>query len=303
MHDMKNKSPERFSFHELKSALNYIKAEKSPAMLIGKDIAMLAEGDKAIQKILQKDTPYIMEDCRIGFVLQGKARLTVNLIDYEVGVGTFAFISAGSILQINEISNDFDLCGMMVSDERLNAAMWKSMPAWCNGNSTSFTVHPQAEDAAIIKRMFGTAWEMINKENLPDETLNGLIYSIIHYYNYLKNIENDTAQPETSRGKELFNTFIRLVNCNARHERKLDFYASKMCITPRYLSSVIKQASGITAKEWIDRAVATNAKVMLRYSSKQVAEIAYALNFPNVSFFCKFFKHSTGMTPQEYRNK
>lgn len=300
---MKNKSPERFSFHELKSALNYVKTEKSPAMFIGKDMAMLAEGSKAVQEILQRDTPYIMEDCRIGFILQGRIRLTVNLIEYEYGVGTFAFISAGSILQINEVSDDFDLCGIMVGDERLKAAMWKSMPSWCNGKSTFFAIHPQAEDAAKIRYLFGTAWKMINKGHFPDEALNGLIYSIIHYYNYLKNIETDTEQPETSRGKELFNTFISLINSNAKHERKLAFYASKMCVTPRYLSSVIKQVSGITAKEWIDRAVVTNAKVMLKYSSKQVAEIAYALNFPNVSFFCKFFKHSTGMTPQEYRNR
>lgn len=106
---MKSKSPERFSFHELKSALDYVKTEKSPAMFIGKDMAMLAEGSKAVQNILQKDTPYIMEDCRMGFILHGKAKITVNLIEYEYGVGTFAFISAGSILQINEVSDDFDL--------------------------------------------------------------------------------------------------------------------------------------------------------------------------------------------------
>ena len=47
----------------------------------------------------------------------------------------------------------------------------------------------------------------------------------------------------------------------------------------------------------------TNAKIMLKYSSKQVAEIAYALEFPNASFFCKYFKHATGLTPQEYRGK
>ena len=300
---MKNKSPERFSFHELKSMMGSIKAENAPVRFIGKDLAMLGEGHKALQKILQPDTPYIMEDCRMGFVRQGKIRLTVNLIEREYGEGTFAFISSGSILQINRMSDDFDLCGMMIGDERLKAAMWKSMPSWCNGKSTFFAIHPQAEDAAKIRYLFGTAWKMINKGHFPDEALNGLIYSIIHYYNYLKNIETDTEQPETSRGKELFNTFISLINSNAKHERKLAFYANKMCVTPRYLSSVIKQASGITAKEWIDRAVVTNAKVMLKYSSKQVAEIAYALNFPNVSFFCKFFKHSTGMTPQEYRNK
>lgn len=300
---MKNKSPERFSFHELKSALNYVKTEKSPAMFIGKDMAMLAEGSKAVQEILQRDTPYIMEDCRMGFILHGKAKITVNLIEYEYGVGTFAFISAGSIIQINEVSDDFDLCGIMVGDERLKAAMWKSMPSWCNGNGAFFTVHPSDEDASTIRQIFNTIWLLISKERFPDETLNGLIHGLIHYYNYLKDVESDTAQPETSRGKELFNMFISLVNINAKHERKLQFYADKMCVTPRYLSSVVKQTSGITAKEWIDRAVVTNAKVMLKYGSRQVAEVAYALDFPNISFFCKYFKHLTGQTPQEYRMK
>ena len=272
-------------------------------MFIGKDMAMLAEGSKAVQEILQRDTPYIMEDCRMGFILHGKAKITVNLIEYEYGVGTFAFISAGSIIQINEVSDDFDLCGIMVGDERLKAAMWKSMPSWCNGNGAFFTVHPSDEDASTIRQIFNTIWLLISKERFPDETLNGLIHGLIHYYNYLKDVESDTAQPETSRGKELFNMFISLVNINAKHERKLQFYADKMCVTPRYLSSVVKQTSGITAKEWIDRAVVTNAKVMLKYGSRQVAEVAYALDFPNVSFFCKYFKHLTGQTPQEYRMK
>ncbi len=300
---MKNKSPERFSFHELKSMMGSIKAENAPVRFIGKDLAMLGEGHKALQKILQPDTPYIMEDCRMGFVRQGKIRLTVNLIEREYGEGTFAFISSGSILQINRMSDDFDLCGMMIGDERLKAALGLSVPKRCGGEASFFTVRPQAEEASTIMRMFATVWELINKKSFPDETLNGLIYAIIHYYNYLDSVETDTAQPETSRGKELFNTFIGLVNTYARRERKLAFYADKMCVTPRYLSTAIKQASGITAKEWIDRAVVTNAKVMLKYSSKQVAEIAYALDFPNVSFFCKYFKHATGMTPQEYRGK
>ncbi len=227
---MKSKSPERFSFHELKSALDYVKTEKSPAMFIGKDMAMLAEGSKAVQNILQKDTPYIMEDCRMGFILQGNAKITVNLIEYEFGIGTFAFISTGCIIQLNEVSADFDLCGMMVGDERLKAAMWKSMPAWCNGNGAFFKVHPSDEDASTIRQIFNTIWKMINKGHFPDEALNGLIYSIIHYYNYLKDIESDTAQPETSRGKELFNTFISLVNSNAKHERKLLFMQAR-CVS------------------------------------------------------------------------
>lgn len=192
---MKNKFPERFSFHELKSMLSGIKSADAPVKFIGKDIAMLGRDGKTLQNILQTDTPYIMEDCRMGFVKSGSIRLMVNLIEREYGAGTFAFISAGSILQINGMSEDFDLCGMMLSDERLKAAMGKAMPTWCSGNATFFTVHPGDEDAATIRQIFSTIWDLINKERFPDETLNGLIHAVIHYYSYLKDIEADTAQP------------------------------------------------------------------------------------------------------------
>ena len=235
---MKNRSPERFSFHELKSMLSGIKSADAPIKFIGKDIAMLGRDGKTLQNILQTDTPYIMEDCRMGFVKSGSIRLMVNLIEREYSAGTFPFISAGSILQINGMSEDFDLRGIMISDERLKAAMGKAMPTWCSGNATFFTVHPDDEDSATIRQIFSTIWDLINKERFPDETLNGLIHAVIHYYSYLKDIEADTAQPETSRGKELFNTFIRLVNLHSKHERKLQFYADKMCMTPRYLSTI-----------------------------------------------------------------
>ena len=83
----------------------------------------------------------------------------------------------------------------------------------------------------------------------------------------------------------------------------LSFYADKMCVTPRYLGVVIKETSGITVKEWIDRALITNAKIMLKYENIPIAQIAEDLNFPNPSFFCKFFKRITGMTPHEFRQR
>lgn len=300
---MNNKYPERLSFHEIRGMLGGISSDIPPLKIIDKDIAMLRTGHRLFKSFLQTNTPYIMEESRLGFIRSGKIRMTVNLIEHECCQGTFAFIGMGSILQIDELSDDFDLSGIMLSNERLKASLGSSMPAWCSNNTSYFTIRPQAEEAETVKLLFDNVWNLINKETFPDETLNGLVYALIHYYNYLKGMENETSRHEKIRNKELFDTFIRLVNSYGKHERKLSFYADKMCITTRYLGISVKQASGITAKEWIDRAVLTHAKVMLKYSSKMVAEIAYELNFPNVSFFCKYFKLATGLTPQEYRIK
>jgi YesN/AraC family two-component response regulator len=74
-----------------------------------------------------------------------------------------------------------------------------------------------------------------------------------------------------------------------------------MCLADRYLGTIIRQASGVTAKEWIDRALVTRIKVELKHSDKTIAQISDDLLFPNPSFFSKYFKRLTGMTPLEFK--
>ena len=100
-----------------------------------------------------------------------------------------------------------------------------------------------------------------------------------------------------SREQKLFADFMQLVALHAVHEHQIDFYASKLCLSPRYMSAVIHKVSGKPAKQWIDEAIVARIKVALRHSDKQVAQISDEMNFANTSFFTKFFKRLTGMTP------
>ena len=79
------------------------------------------------------------------------------------------------------------------------------------------------------------------------------------------------------------------------------FYASKLFISPKYLSLIVKETTGKSAARWIDEFVLMEAKNMLRYSGKNIQQVAYALNFSNQSSFGKYFKHLTGMSPTEYQ--
>lgn len=128
-----------------------------------------------------------------------------------------------------------------------------------------------------------------------------MLTTITNYYNVIF----ATSQPAFSchrSANDIFVRFIHLVNDHCKEQRQLAFYAEKICVTERYLSTVIRQISGITAKEWIDKAVVTAAKVKLRHSDLQITEITEALHFPNPSFFCKYFKRLVGCTPQENRH-
>ena len=110
------------------------------------------------------------------------------------------------------------------------------------------------------------------------------------------------ASQTTTRSKMIFEQFIRLVGEHHMKYRNVGFYADKLCLTPKYLSKLIKGASGKSAPEWIDSYVILEAKNLLKYSDITIKEIVYRLNFPNQSVFYKFFKARTGMTPSEYRN-
>jgi len=105
------------------------------------------------------------------------------------------------------------------------------------------------------------------------------------------------------RSKRVFESFLKLVTEHHNEERYLEYYADKLCLTPKYLSSTVKAVSGKSAPDWISSFVIVEAKNLLKFSNMDVKEIAFKLNFNAPSVFCRFFKAETGMTPTEYRNK
>ena len=125
----------------------------------------------------------------------------------------------------------------------------------------------------------------------------------MHHYDGLYRQQAERQQALLSREQTIFDRFIYLVNQHVAREHQIAFYAAKMCLTERYLGTIIRQASGVTAKEWIDRALVARIQVALRHTDKTVAQIADELSFPNPSFFCKYFKRLTGLTPQEFRRQ
>ena len=83
----------------------------------------------------------------------------------------------------------------------------------------------------------------------------------------------------------------------------LPIYAGKLCVTPKYLSLLVKNVSNRTAGEWIDNYVVLEAKALLSSSTLSIQEISDRLNFTNQSFFGKYFKQHVGISPTEYRKK
>lgn len=104
-----------------------------------------------------------------------------------------------------------------------------------------------------------------------------------------------------SRRQQLFDRFLQLVARHCTAERKLEFYADKLCVTPKYLSRCVHATSGHSAGEWIRNYVVLEAKVLLKSGQYTVQQVSELLNFPNQSFFGTYFKQATGHSPKAYQ--
>ncbi|MGN0086682.1 MAG: helix-turn-helix domain-containing protein [Alloprevotella sp.] len=101
----------------------------------------------------------------------------------------------------------------------------------------------------------------------------------------------------------LFAGFLRLLTENFKEQRSLAWYSGQMCLTPKYLSEVVKRISGRTAGEWITFMVMNELMRLLRHTDLPIKTIAVQMNFPSQSFLGKYFRKYKGMSPSEYRAK
>ena len=255
-----------------------------------------------MRKFLRPQSPYLIEDYRCGVVLSGSLYGRINLIEHHITAGMVVYISPGSFVEPIDISDDFHLNGIGMTREVFHIVNRYNIPKIFNGQTKDGCRSLNDKEIGFVREMFNTLWGMLKSERSSKETQYSMVSAVINHVNDLFSSQEPSQSIRRSTANTLFDNFIYLVNLNARQHRQLNFYADKMCITERYLGSIVKKVSGVTAKEWIDRAVITAAKVMLRHSCRQVSSIADELNFPNTSFFCKYFKRLAGCTPQEFRD-
>ena len=120
-------------------------------------------------------------------------------------------------------------------------------------------------------------------------------------YNYFTKTRNHVeVSSEYSRNQEIYARFMQAVQKNYMRERSIIYYADLLCISPKYLSQVIKNVTGRLAGEWIAGYVILEAKALLKSNKYTVQQVCDMLNFANQSFFGKYFKRKTGMSPRTY---
>lgn len=265
------------------------------------EFGILNAVDDDIRAKMVHETPYRLTEGRIVLFLKGSAITHARLQTFHIVAPAVVILSPGVIAQIEDISkaeqvrflvfqNDF-ICEPKPSD---------LLQKYLNGMLNVF-LPLKEEEALCVEQYYQTIWQTLQTKGWQREVIRHLVFGLFHYLSCLLQEQMLYEEKHQSRQEQVFNQFIQLVNQYASQERNVSFYADKLCLTPRYLNSLIRQASNRTVMDWINEAVIIEAKVLLKYSNKLIYQIADELNFPNTSFFCKFFKRMTGMTPLAYQ--
>ena len=124
----------------------------------------------------------------------------------------------------------------------------------------------------------------------------------IGFHEYLqRNPQYRPDEVKSYRVRELFNRFMMLLERDYKISRDVNYYAEKMNISSKYLTNIVSQVTGHTPKTIIDQYVILQLKMHLKRTTQSIKEMAWEFHFADVSFFCRYFKKHTGLTPQQIR--
>lgn len=254
--------------------------------------------------------PIRFDGLYIGLREKGKARFSINLKEFEVGQNDLVICSPDDLVQAT-LHEDTHLVQSMVVSSHFLKEMYISLNSFMPffaARKDQPVFHLTDDEIKEIKSFFIGIKNAVEgndyfRIDITKRLLAAYLYklgSII--YRHLPELQEEAAKP-LKREEILFKEFIRLVSEHHRKERRVDFYAERLFLSPKHFSTVIKKVSGKTAGQWIDEYVILEAKTLLKYSAMSIQEIAYYMNFPNPSFFGKYFRHHTGMSPSEYKTQ
>lgn len=284
---------ERFGFSDISPA--------APYMI--KNFIMSNNIDRPIN--INLEHPFSFDGVVFITCLRGSGRVKINFKEYYMEENSILTILPNQIVENIEHSDDlfseilafsFDLLSDIPIPKDFN------MPQ--RVAKRPMLKLPE-KDIQNLLRYHSFIIETFNnkKSILFEQIIKGQLYSLLMEIAalYIERDAGTKTERTSTRREEITEQFLELLKEHCKSERTASYYADKMFITPKYLSATLKKVTGRSINSWIEDAVILEAKILLRSTNLTVLQISEDLNFPNSSYFGRFFKKNTGMTPQKYR--
>lgn len=254
--------------------------------------------------------PLRIEGAMVLLLVKGKLHINYNFDDFDAEGPAMILFSPKTVANIvvDDLQN-FDAYLIAYSAEFLQEIniSFNTIATKALADTKNPVLELRERDLVLMMRYFSLIRTSISDQfniQLAKHIVASLTTAVFYQTILMvyKNIDVTGINSNLGPGRRSYvQDFLKLVHMHYTSERSVSFYASKLFISPKYLSLLVKEATGRSAARWIDSFVINEAKNLLRYSGKNIQQVAYALNFSNQSSFGKYFKHLTGMSPTEFQ--
>lgn len=240
---------------------------------------------------------------------QGRLTATLNGSLIEAHTNQIVICPSESSLTNIMVSTDFDCIILCITSKMLKLFLQSHLNIWNQAVyvKKQLVYEMEEQDIDFLYKIGELLKGCIdNKEqyfqaSYRTEIIKGFITSaLLGLCNFLEN-RLQIEQKHPKQNISFFNRFLELLQQLVSKHRTVEYYASELCISSRYLTEICKKNSGKTANEWIREYTLAEITYYLLNTEMSIKEISNHLNFPNTSFFGKYVKEHLGCTPTEYR--
>lgn len=268
---------------------------------IQNDPSLISEATSHWDKLVSNFTIFV---CLDGYI-----DVMSGMKDYRMQKNDALVSRSGTIGGLNGMSPNCKFFLLTVNSNFYFPVNTSGVSSDLNGFITSHPVCHLSEDGtASTLSIYNILKERLNVVPQPTyihELAWGMVQALT--FNVLSQVEKEVREEnklheKLSRSKDIYKRFLECVEKNYMRERDIKFYADKLCLTPKYLSQVIYKESGNYAGEHIKKYVIIEAKALIKSRQYTISQICDILNFSSQSFFTKYFRNATGLSPSEYQN-
>ena len=294
------------NIQEVTIAMIHDKAHK----VIYDDFMMLEDNfdDEVPKGFTYVGTPVKLLFVTLIICLRGRMRIRVNLKEMIVEANNVLLIIPGSIIDMVVCEGDCRMAVMHIDNDKVAHQPSVKILLQLRTIIKNESFITRFRESAMLQFVEGYKMmrKVINDETLKfkNEAIEGCFQAMAAYW--MSEIEFQSqfeAAPKITRNEQIFKHFLNLVQKNYMVHREVSFYADQICITAKYLGVVVAQVSGRRPLDWIRDYVILDAKAMLLSREYSIQQISQLLNFPNPSFFSKYFREAVGYSPSKYLNK
>ncbi|WP_053826671.1 helix-turn-helix domain-containing protein [Lascolabacillus massiliensis] len=285
----------------------YILEERIARRLLPDNGYLMLDSSTTDFHVHLKRTPFILDAGVVVFVcLGGEAEIVVDMKRIHIHRGSFVLVLPYSVIQLVDVSDDLKVTLIATGMGFLEKlAMSHPVENYVEKIREMPNLQLSEDQLENAKEIYSLVEKRYREASGPlaQEVRNTLMTYLSLEIVTLYAMNQPAGKPRISRQEQIFRNFTISLAKHVREHRTVEFYANEACLTPKHFSMVIKKRSGKLPMEWITERTVALIKFLLTNTDQSIQEISNGLNFPNQSFFTRYFKRHTGLTPTAYRQE